>query len=278
MPFEPKFEELHRLIVDAGKAVGVEVIRADDIFAGGTIIDQVRAQIRQADAVIALCTDRNPNVFFELGLAEAGHRPILIAKEGEELPFDIQHWRAQFYGGTGASNSLSTLRQRIQRALTETLGDPRPEATDLRIGFAPGYTDTTTITLPEFASDPAEAELTPIQIYNAGARTARDLLLNFVFDGNVDVRLVNSIYPSAMGHGLYTTSKDPDGRSLLRFGVPTLNPKTVHADKFQLLVPRQLSAFLVTAIVGMADADPIAKELHVLVGQSPVAQHPKAET
>ena len=59
MPFRPEFAELHRVIVEAGTQVGVEVVRADDIFAGGVVVDQVRRQIYEADAVIAVCTDRN---------------------------------------------------------------------------------------------------------------------------------------------------------------------------------------------------------------------------
>ena len=128
MPFRPEFAELHRVIVEAGTQVGVEVVRADDIFAGGVVVDQVRRQIYEADAVIAVCTDRNPNVFFELGLADPAHRPILVAKARDDLPFDIQHWRAQFYGGDTPANNLETLGMRIQRALTETLAEPRPVA------------------------------------------------------------------------------------------------------------------------------------------------------
>src|ERR1700719_1532647 len=125
MPFKPEFDDLHRLITEAGKAVGLEIIRADDIFRGGTVIDQIKDEILQADAVIAVCTDRNPNVFFELGIADAGHRPILVAAQSADLPFDIKHWRAQFYGGSGPSDSLSTLGGRIQKALKETLAEPR---------------------------------------------------------------------------------------------------------------------------------------------------------
>ncbi len=50
-----------------------------------------------ADAVIAVCTVRNANVFYELGLADQIHKPILVAAEAQDLPFDVTHFRAQLY-------------------------------------------------------------------------------------------------------------------------------------------------------------------------------------
>lgn len=75
--------------------------RADDIFAAGIIIDQIREAIEHADVVVAVCTGRNPNVFYELGLThEKGHHPILIAASSADLPFDIAHRRAHLYAGS----------------------------------------------------------------------------------------------------------------------------------------------------------------------------------
>ncbi len=125
MPFAPELDDLRRDIVAAGDAVGVEVIRADDIFRSGVIIEQIKEQIRNADAIIAVCTSRNPNVFYELGIADSGHVPILVAEKTEDLPFDIHHFRAQFYGGATPADSRKTLGQRLGQALIETLAAPR---------------------------------------------------------------------------------------------------------------------------------------------------------
>lgn len=121
MPFAEEFDWLYEEIRAAGEAANVLVERADDIFAAGIIIDQVRTRIRQADIVIAVCTGRNANVFYELGMSEAFHRPILVGETSADLPFDVQHFRAQFYGGAGGA---ADLQERLVRSMEETLGDP----------------------------------------------------------------------------------------------------------------------------------------------------------
>lgn len=109
-------------IDEAAKAAGVELIRADDIFAGGVIIDQIESAISRADVIIAVCTGKNPNVFFELGLAEAvGHKPILLAPSAKHLPFDQGHWRCQMYG----RGRLDDLAARLERAIKETAAEGR---------------------------------------------------------------------------------------------------------------------------------------------------------
>jgi len=121
MPFDPELDWLRDLIRDAGTHVDVDVTRADDIFASGIIIEQIRKEIDNADAVIAVCTGRNANVFFELGLADRRHRPVLIARGSADLPFDIGHFRAHFYERAGVPVPLDEFRETVARALTDTL-------------------------------------------------------------------------------------------------------------------------------------------------------------
>lgn len=121
MPFAQTFDWLHEEIVAAGEQAAVEIIRADDIFESGVVIDQVTKKIREADVVIAVCTGRNPNVFYELGIAEASKRPILISENSDDLPFDLQHFRTQFYGGEAGKDSRHTLRARLTQAIHETI-------------------------------------------------------------------------------------------------------------------------------------------------------------
>ena len=83
-------------------------------------MDQVRGEIEKADILIAVCTGRNPNVFFELGYADAlTHKPILVAANTEDLPFDVAHWRAHLYGG--GNGELDSLAERLLKAIKETL-------------------------------------------------------------------------------------------------------------------------------------------------------------
>jgi len=99
---------------------GVELRRADSIFRSGVIVDQIREALADADLVIAVCTGKNANVFYELGMAEAmGHQPILIAPDATHLPFDKAHWRCHMYGGKRLTTR--NLRPRLVKAIKETL-------------------------------------------------------------------------------------------------------------------------------------------------------------
>lgn len=107
-------------IRQAACAAGVELRRADSIFKAGVIVEQVREAIMQADIVIAVCTGKNANVFYELGLAEAaGHQPILVAPDASHLPFDKAHCRCHMYGGKRAT--VKNLAPRLAKAIRETL-------------------------------------------------------------------------------------------------------------------------------------------------------------
>jgi hypothetical protein len=120
MPFLNELNWLHEEIIAAGADVKARVWRADDIFEAGIIIEQIRDRMFGADAIIAVCTGRNANVFYELGLADQIHKPILVAAEAQDLPFDVTHFRAQLYGPEGSADR-DTFRQRLGRAIQDTI-------------------------------------------------------------------------------------------------------------------------------------------------------------
>lgn len=81
---------------------GLQPIRADaDIFATGKIIDQVWRGINAARVLVAELTTKNPNVFYELGLAHALHKPVVLVSSNEDdIPFDLRHIRVIVYDQT----------------------------------------------------------------------------------------------------------------------------------------------------------------------------------
>lgn len=78
---------------------GLKPVRADDeIFGPGKIIDQVYRGISEAVVLVAELTTKNPNVFYELGLAHALNKPVvLVSATASDNPFDIRHIRVIFY-------------------------------------------------------------------------------------------------------------------------------------------------------------------------------------
>ena len=100
MPFAEPIGGYYKAIYEpAISKAGLRAVRADDeIFATGKIIDQVWSGITAAKVLVAELTGRNPNVFYELGLAHALSKPVvLISSNQEDVPFDLQHIRVIYY-------------------------------------------------------------------------------------------------------------------------------------------------------------------------------------
>lgn len=54
--------------------------------------------IKQADFVIADITGQNPNVLFELGLAVASKKLVLlVSQDSKDVPFDMRHQHVFVY-------------------------------------------------------------------------------------------------------------------------------------------------------------------------------------
>jgi hypothetical protein len=100
MPFSGTIGTYYQLIYEpAIRKAGLRPIRADaDIFGTGKIMDQIWSGIMAAKVLVAELTSRNPNVFYELGLAHALQKPVvLISSNGDDVPFDLKHIRVIYY-------------------------------------------------------------------------------------------------------------------------------------------------------------------------------------
>lgn len=100
MPFaNPLGDYYSKIYEPAIEKAGLHPVRADnDIFGTGKIIDQIWSGITSARVLIAELTSRNPNVFYELGLAHALRKPVVLVSSNEEdVPFDLKHIRVIYY-------------------------------------------------------------------------------------------------------------------------------------------------------------------------------------
>lgn len=100
MPFAIPLGNHYSLIYEpAIQKAGLKAVRADaDIFATGKIMDQVWTGINAATVLVAELTSRNPNVFYELGIAHALKKPVvLISSNEDDVPFDVRHIRVIYY-------------------------------------------------------------------------------------------------------------------------------------------------------------------------------------
>ena len=100
MPYaEPHGAYYSKVYEPAIEKAGLTPVRADtDLFGTGKIMDQIWAGINSASVLVAELTSRNPNVYYELGLAHALEKPVVLVSSNEEdVPFDLQHIRVIYY-------------------------------------------------------------------------------------------------------------------------------------------------------------------------------------
>lgn len=99
MPFAPDFDEIYNLFIATTLTdAGFEVFRADTILSQRNILEDVVSSIIESDLIVADLTGSNANVYYELGLAHAlGKRVLLLTQSIEELPFDLRSYRVISY-------------------------------------------------------------------------------------------------------------------------------------------------------------------------------------
>jgi len=95
MPFRPELQPVYEdHIKPIARELKMTVARGDDFFSTQSIIEEIWSAIVRAKIIIADCTDRNPNVFYEIGIAHSVGKPIiLITQNAEDVPFDLRHRR-----------------------------------------------------------------------------------------------------------------------------------------------------------------------------------------
>jgi len=114
MPFDSKFDDIYNLgIKEAAAKVEFKAERlSEQIFIEG-MMDRIYRQIELADVVIADMSDKNPNVFYEVGYAHAKDKLcVLQTGDAKDIPFDLQHRRHIVYRG-----SITVLRQELIKNL-----------------------------------------------------------------------------------------------------------------------------------------------------------------
>ena len=89
---------LEFIIKPAMDELGMHVYRADHTQQIGRVTEQMFSSILEEDLCIAILTFFNPNVFYELAVAQCAARPVIILIEkGHTIPFDVRDLRAVEY-------------------------------------------------------------------------------------------------------------------------------------------------------------------------------------
>ena len=125
MPFGDWFDDYYSTIfVPAIEGAGLNPRRADDLYRPSAIVGDIWELTKAATIILADLSDKNPNVFYELGLAHASAKPaILVTASMEDIPFDLRALRIIEYDKNDPYWG-SNLRDQIEAALRETLESP----------------------------------------------------------------------------------------------------------------------------------------------------------
>ena len=105
MPFDEKWDELWRQGIEAPlKELKFKPYRVDQQnLSAEEIIKHIKTNIFQSEYLIADISEDNPNVFYEVGLAHACKKPLVLlcndhSQAGEKIfPFDIRHLYVKKY-------------------------------------------------------------------------------------------------------------------------------------------------------------------------------------
>lgn len=99
MPYTQPYEEVYRKsIQNVLRDCGFNPVRADEIKKSSPFSHDIEVSLRSADLVIAEVSSNNMNVYYELGLANALKKEmILISHDTETFPSDTKHIRHLVY-------------------------------------------------------------------------------------------------------------------------------------------------------------------------------------
>lgn len=118
MPFDARFASVYAALTDAALDAGMQCQRADDIWRHDHIMDDILDLIWRARVVISDLSSKNPNVFYETGIAHTlGRDVIQIAQSIDDVPFDLRSIRSLTYLPNG--EGLQRLREDVARRLKD---------------------------------------------------------------------------------------------------------------------------------------------------------------
>lgn len=128
MPFTKEHEAIYRdHIAPAITNLNLTVARASEYLTVSTIMSEVWNGLCGCGVVLADCSGRNPNVFYEIGVAHAIGKPVvLITSTPDDVPADLRQMRFLRYEFT--PRGMKQFEIDLQRTVHKTLGMYEPLA------------------------------------------------------------------------------------------------------------------------------------------------------
>ncbi len=119
-PFDAGAARVRRVLAGAVRELGVQVLDASEAKASESRVSTVAAWIADADFVVADVSRQNPDVFYELGFAQALGKPtILLVEDNTEASLPSSLAGNLFI--TYSDKALAALGDAVKRALLRAI-------------------------------------------------------------------------------------------------------------------------------------------------------------
>lgn len=115
-PFHNDFSKTYDIVCETCKEMKLRPVRGDEEYVTNDILSHTIQYMVKSRLVVAILDGRNPNVFYELGIAHSLNKPtILLANVQTQIPFDLQNQFLVLY------ESETDLRKKLKSALLNIL-------------------------------------------------------------------------------------------------------------------------------------------------------------
>lgn len=125
MPFHKDFDAVYEKAIEpALRTCGFTPYRTDRHVVSGNVVERIRDGLRLCYFVIADMTGDRPNVMYELGMAHANQKPVILLRRtapsnssSTSMPFDVSTESILFYG-----DNLEDLKRRLEAGISVISG------------------------------------------------------------------------------------------------------------------------------------------------------------
>jgi nucleoside 2-deoxyribosyltransferase len=124
MSFNPGLRQIYdQGIKRTVESLGIICARVDEIPFAGNILETILERIRNSYFVIADITENRPNCYYEIGVAHAIGRPVILTKrQGSRTHFELRGFKVVEY------SSARELRDRLRESIIGSVLTLKPDA------------------------------------------------------------------------------------------------------------------------------------------------------
>ncbi len=115
----------------------LHVERGDHKILTIPLLEKIKRQIQEADVIVGDITGRNPNVFYELGIADTLSKPVILITQNDasDVPTDIKHLEFIKYDLSNHEEVISNIDNAIHHVFEDRYSELYTKAEELLSAF-----------------------------------------------------------------------------------------------------------------------------------------------